>query len=308
MPLDLTARATNNRAASAELAATYSELWGSAQQPIVHLMTSELEAYTKPDGSGQPYRMQQDKIDAISLSIEDIGIMQPIVVRKHNGKYQILSGHHRWAAAQKCGLNSVPCIIHECDNDTAYKIVAESNTRTGEYLPTENAKIFSEYFEKYTGSVADIFEIIAQKFSVSRKTIYRYLNLLKLEKCLQPFVDNKKIPFGQFEKIINSLNTTQQRTLADYIIFYDEKINAKRLNTICELSMENRIITIDDIYEALHPDEHDEEQSEEASESPVETKNMFREIRRIAPRLAELSDAEISDFIINIVIKDQYCY
>lgn len=235
MTMDLLSRASSNRAAATDISTSYSELWGDSQKPITYLLTYELIPYTTPDGCEQPYRIQQEKVDAIALSIEDIGIMQPIVVRKHGSFYQVLSGHHRLAAAKQCGISSIPCIIAECDDETAYKIVAETNTRTGEYLPTENAKIFSEYLSKRTKSAEEVLDIISKKFSVSKKTIYRYVNILELIPPLQECIDKKYIPLGHYEKILATFTINQQHIIYDYISFYNKKLSAKEIKLVMQL-------------------------------------------------------------------------
>ena len=77
------------------------------------------------NGQKQPYKINEAKIQRIMVSINDIGILQPLLVRPiSDNTYQILAGHHRYIAAVRSGLHQVPCEVkRNIDDMTAYKML-----------------------------------------------------------------------------------------------------------------------------------------------------------------------------------------
>src|SRR5574337_416176 len=81
--------------------------------------------------------LREDLVDAISANLTDgFDAAHALIVRPHGDGYQIISGHHRKAAAAKSGIEAVPCWVREMDDETAYMALATSNSQ-GELSPLE---------------------------------------------------------------------------------------------------------------------------------------------------------------------------
>ena len=225
-----------------ELAAEYLDQWQGTAQRIVELDINSIKPYRTPEGKEQPYKIRQSKVERLAISIRDLGVLQPVIVRRKENEYEILAGHHRYYAARLCGLTTIPCQIKDnIDDFTAYMIVAESNTRTDDVLPSENAEIFKTYMDKrgMDNETATLNEI-SEKFGVSNTTVYRYVHLLKLSARLIKMVDNKVIPFGRYEMLLAHLSEEQQNIIADYIEMYDLRtFPGKYINAVCAYCDEN---------------------------------------------------------------------
>lgn len=311
MALDLVARRAaaqnaehSSPAPSSEFAREYTNLWGELRK-IEQIPLSEIRMYQTPEGKSQPYRIQQRKVDRIAVSAKDIGILQAIVVRPISDpefKYEVLAGHHRYLAAKQNDDNSIPAEIREVDSLTAYKIVSESNTRTEEVLPSENAHIFDAYMSMRTSGDEDrTAKEIAQKFGVSEKTIYRYINILKLTPELQSAVDAGIIPIGHFEKLLSALTLHQQMGLWEYIDMYSpKKLSAKHINILCSYAEEASDFIPDELYDLFHPEVVEEELSEEENNSG----NIFRKIKNMFPEVyADANQKDLEDLIIKLLSK-----
>lgn len=267
----------------------------------------EIELFSDENGNKQPDEIQEDKVLAIMASAEDIGILQPCVVRLlSNGRKQMLSGRHRREAAIRLG-QQLPCEIR-CDIDdvTAYKIMAESNPPGREKFPSELGKIYAKYLEMRTsGSEEKTAKEIAAKFSTSEKSVYRYAALLQLPPKLQNAVDFKIIPIGKFERLLNNLTDEQLMALGDYIEHYEiKKLSAKKIDKLVIASSTEQEWSdeyIDAILNALflyeNPDDADKEKKADKSNSD----KLALKIRTTYSETQNLSEDELDELVMNLL-------
>lgn len=210
--------------ANSALTMEYNRLWGGSGKRIELLDPEEIELFKDAKGNAQPDRLQENKVLKIMASAEDVGILQASVVRVlPDGTKQMLAGRHRREAAIRLNLK-LPCeVLHDIDDVTAYKIMAETNTHGEEQFPSEQGMIYSAYLEMRTsGGEEKTVKEIAAKFGVSEKTIYRYIRILDLPGKLQEAIDYKIIPIGKLEELFK-LTPEQQEILGEYIDYYGIK-------------------------------------------------------------------------------------
>lgn len=221
----------------AETANEYNSTWQGNSEKICMIDVDRIKPF-EINGQPQPYKIKEAKIQRIMVSINDIGILQPLLVRPiSENSYQILAGHHRFIAAVRSGLKQLPCEVKKnLDDYTAYKMVAESNTRSDSMLPSEDAKIIKYYMDNRKNDDANrTTKEIAAKFDISPKTIYRYINLLNLIPRLVDKVDEKIIPFGRFDGLANILSIKQQEAVANYIDQYNiKKFSVSDIGCVCD--------------------------------------------------------------------------
>ena len=88
------------------------------------------------------------ELEALIQSVKSKGIAQPLIVRSRmQGEYEIIAGHTRCYAAKKAGLSEVPAILHECSDDEAIELMAETNKQRESWLPSERAKTYALWWE-----------------------------------------------------------------------------------------------------------------------------------------------------------------
>lgn len=205
------------------LAQAYGDVWGSSFEKIESIELGLIQHYQDENGNVQPFHLDEEKVEQIMKSASDIGIITPLILRKcNNGKYQILAGHHRYEAAKRLKLLSAPCVIRNISDEDVVKVVVESNIQRTKILPSEYGKMFSAYM----GMKKEIdmtTKEIAEKFGVSAKTMYRYVNVTKLLFSLQQYVDIGTIQL----KSVDILSTFSEENQTFVLCLIEDKTISK---------------------------------------------------------------------------------
>ncbi len=159
-----------------------------------------------------PYKvLDDDSMNDLTESIQESGILEPITVRplENTDNYEIISGHRRYHAAKKAGLNTVPAFIRAVSRDEAAIMLVDSNLHRERILPSEKAfayKLKAEALNRQgkrsdltSSQVATKLDTAAEIGSVSgesRDTVYRYIRLTNLIPELLDMMDENKIAFS----------------------------------------------------------------------------------------------------------------
>ncbi|WP_164489183.1 ParB/RepB/Spo0J family partition protein [Ruminococcus sp. Marseille-P6503] len=195
----------------------------------------------------QPFKLYHaEKLAELAADIKENGILSPVIVRPFNTKYQILSGHNRTNAGKLAGLNTIPCIIKDCDERTAKLIMVNSNLiQREELLPSERAYAYK--IQKECSSVKSI----ALKESQDRRQIQRYIRLTYLIKPLLEKVDCGEITFvaGVNLSYLSQLN---QQFLTEFIDENEYKVTPK-ISQILKLKCQDFNLTEDFLFSIFNP-------------------------------------------------------
>lgn len=166
----------------------------SAEQ-IVMLPINKLVPY-----EGQPYRpYEPDKLQEFADNISLHGVLEPIIVRPYDGKYQILAGHNRTNAAKLAGLQEIPAFVKEnCSDIEAMSVMTSTNVhQRDEILPSEKAfayKMYIEANEKLGAHNVRTTAKLAEMTTESKRNIQYLVRLTLLIKPLLDMVDAKQLP------------------------------------------------------------------------------------------------------------------
>ncbi len=190
-----------------------------------------------------PFKVLDD--EAMQRTVESVaqyGVLAPLIARpRPEGGYEIISGHRRQHAAELAGLDTLPVIVREMDDDAAILLMVDSNLQRESILPSERAfayKMKLEAIERSVGRpknvgqvVPDYFgkrstEIVAEGTGESYKQVQRYIRLTNLIPELLDLVDEKKISFNPAVEL-SYLDEAQQR---DFLQAMDETQNAPSLS------------------------------------------------------------------------------
>lgn len=178
----------------------------SPEETIKLIRRDQIDAWTDAGGHGQPFRLYpQEKLEELAQNVRENGILNPCIVRPRNGRYQLLAGHNRVAAAGLAGLDEVPCIVKDVDNDTAELYMIDTNLYQREkILPSERAAAYAMKLEIYRrkGRRTDLTgeehvaaaQRVAEEAGDSARSVQRYARLTKLLPELLELVDEGKIP------------------------------------------------------------------------------------------------------------------
>lgn len=211
------------------VADAYNDVLGiKSDNQYVNLPLSLLEEI-----DNQPFPINESKIEQIADSIENVGVIEPIIVVKDGEKYKILSGRHRFRACKKLGKDDIPCYIRDvkADDDIArYIIIATNTDRNNEYKPSIYAKAYAEQLSlmKKLGKKSTV-SAIAEQNGLSRKQIYRYIRLTHLISEMQGFVDNGIISIETAVEF-SFLSIEKQSSLYKYIGNFEKSYMSSLLN------------------------------------------------------------------------------
>lgn len=168
------------------------------------------EIFDFPD---HPFKVRQDEAMMNMMeSIRENGVRQPAIIRPlPDGSYQMLSGHRRKAACTAIGLETIPAVVREMNDDEAIICMVESNHQRENILPSERAFSYKMQLEamKRQGQRSDLTcapvehkstgqkarDIVAEKNGDTREQVRRYVRLTELISPLLEMVDDKRIAF-----------------------------------------------------------------------------------------------------------------
>lgn len=156
----------------------------------------------------------EEKLAELSESIKTYGLLQPILVQKRDGYYEIIAGERRWRAALKAGLKEVPVIIREYTEKEILELSLIENIQREDLNPIEEAKAYKRLMDEFAMSQADV----AGRVSKSRSAVANSMRLLKLEEEVQKMVIDGKISMGHARALLPLEISQEQLALAQKII------------------------------------------------------------------------------------------
>ena len=189
-----------------------------------------------------PFKVLDDEsMQRTVESVEQYGVLSPLIARpRPEGGYEIISGHRRQHAAQLTGLETLPVIVRNMDDDAAVLLMVDSNLQRENILPSERAFAYKMKLEaiKNQGARSDLTSgqiVQKSKLSIERvvedagegyKTVQRFIRLTNLIPELLDMVDEKKIAFNPAVEL-SYLDTNQQR---DFLEAMNDTQNAPSLS------------------------------------------------------------------------------
>lgn len=152
------------------------------------LKVSQIKA--NPDQARKAFK--EEDLKSLAQSIEDHGILQPLLVRKVKDHYQIIAGERRFRAAKLAGLKGVPVLVKDLSEEDAATVSLIENIQREDLNPIEEALAFQEMMKTYQLTQEDL----AKALSKSRSSIANTLRLLKLEEEVQDYLREGKLSFS----------------------------------------------------------------------------------------------------------------
>ena len=195
--------------------------------------------------TNHPFKVLDD--EAMTRTVESIaqyGVLAPLIARpRPEGGYEIISGHRRQHAAQLAGLDTLPVIVRNMDDDAAVLLMVDSNLQRENILPSERAFAYKMKLEalKNQGARSDLTSVqvapklstekIGEEVGMSKDNVKRYIRLTNLIPELLDMVDEKKIAFNPAVEL-SYLDESQQR---DFLEAMEDTQNAPSLSQAQQL-------------------------------------------------------------------------
>jgi len=159
----------------------------------------------------QPRTLFEDEsLDALALSIREVGVLQPIVVRKTAQGFELIAGERRLRAAKLAGLATVPAVIRESDDAESLREALIENIHREDLNPIELAEAFRELLEELGLKQ----ETLAERLGMSRSHIANTIRLLQLPPEVQPLLAEGRIQAGHGRALLTLGDAEAQRSLA----------------------------------------------------------------------------------------------
>lgn len=197
----------------------------SEEREAVEIPIDLIDPYTDSEGRGQPFQMYgEEEMAQMVQSVREMGILTPVLLRPIGGRYQTIAGHNRIEAARQAGLQAIPAVIREYDDNDAAIAVVDTNLRQRQHLlPSERARAYKVMADAIgrkqgqrndlkTGQKQDRAQLIADQSKESKRTVFRYLALNDLTPSLLQKVDVKVLSV-ETAGALTALNEQEQRHL-----------------------------------------------------------------------------------------------
>lgn len=188
------------------------------------IMVPILKVEPNPD---QPRRQfDEDSLQELADSIKQYGILQPLIVKKHEKFYEIIAGERRWRAAKMAGLKEVPVLIRDYAENEIVEIALIENIQREDLNPIEEALAYKRLMEEFSLKQ----DQVAAKVSKSRVAITNSLRLLKLDQRVQNLLSEEMITTGHARALLAIDDPDQQYEIAMKV--FDEKLSVREIEKL----------------------------------------------------------------------------
>jgi ParB family chromosome partitioning protein len=159
--------------------------------------------------------MDEDGMEELALSVEAHGVLQPIICRQRGDGYELVAGERRWRAAQRAGLNVIPCLIQDIDDGTSLEIALIENLQRDGLNELELADGYKALLEDFGLTQ----EQLGKRMGKSRSTVTNTLRLLDLPPEVQQMVREGRLSAGHGRALLGlSGGQEEVRTLAAEVV------------------------------------------------------------------------------------------
>ncbi|HXG31196.1 MAG TPA: ParB/RepB/Spo0J family partition protein [Thermodesulfobacteriota bacterium] len=186
------------------------------------LIPTEKEGYSytlvnvgeiKPNAFQPRKDFDERAIEELASSIQENGILQPLIVRKTEGQYEIIAGERRWRAAQRAGLTRVPVIIKDVSDREALELALVENLQREDLNPIEEATAYEQLIEDFGLT----HEEISKRIGKERSTITNQLRLLKLPDEIKQALIAGEITAGHARAILGIQSSAKAKEILEAI-------------------------------------------------------------------------------------------
>ena len=179
-------------------------------------------ASVKPNQFQPRGQFDEETIAALADSIREVGLLQPVLVRPSGDGYELIAGERRWRAARRVGLQTIPALVRETDDNTALEQALVENLQREELNPLEEAAAYQQLIEDFSLT----HEQVAARVGRSRASITNYLRLLQLPPAIQRGVRERQLSMGHARALLGTPDRAFQEQLAKRIVSEDLSVRA----------------------------------------------------------------------------------
>ena len=201
--------------------------------PVPGARFAELQVASITPNARQPRQIfDQDALDELKASIQEVGFLQPVVVRESgSGAYELVMGERRWRAAQALGLDVIPAIVRDTRDDAMLRDALLENIHRANLNPLEEAAAYQQLLEEFGAT----HEELARRIGRSRPQISNTIRLLNLPGPVQRRVAAGVLSAGHARALLALERSEQQEVLAKRIV--DEGMSVRATEEAVSLAL-----------------------------------------------------------------------
>ena len=258
----------------------------------------------------------EQALKELAVSIKEHGVIQPIIVRKVDNKYEIIAGERRYKASTMAGLNKIPAIVKNYDDKESSKVALIENLQRRDLTPIEEARTYQKILELEDDMTQ---EELAATMGKTQSSVSNKLRLLALPDEIQDALLNEKISERHARCLLNVENANDQVKLLNKVI--DEKLTVRELDKIVKEMKEGPSdgssggatlegpetakeeepspkpsISVGPVIQGFPVVENHEEQKEEVKEDPVPAVPAATEVLESEPAPVEPATFQVTGF------------
>jgi ParB family chromosome partitioning protein len=190
-------------------------LLSTASSPVDNEEVCDIEIDLIRPSQQQPRTsFDEAKLQELAQSIRTSGIIQPLLLRRRGGLFELVAGERRWRAAQLAGLTRIPAIVRNIPDEKLLELALIENIQRQELNPVEEANAYRKLIESLNLTQ----EEVAARVGRDRTFITNYLRILKLPAEIQSFLETEKLSFGHARALLGLSDAHLQRRFAQKIV------------------------------------------------------------------------------------------
>lgn len=182
-------------------------------------------------------RFHEENLDELVESIREHGVIQPLIVRDVDGKYELIAGERRWRASTKLELDEVPVILRDASDRDVLEMALIENLQREDLDPLEEAEAYARLAKDFGLKQ----EEIAQRVGKNRATVSNSIRLLDLDKDVQVLVSQRLLSSGHAKAILGVKTKSEQKLLADLIV--RKKLNVRETEKLVSEQISGKTTT-----------------------------------------------------------------
>ena len=206
-----------------------------------------------PVGAVQPNPRQprtlfaDDAMEALALSIREVGVLQPIVVRKAGSGFELIAGERRLRAARRAGQATIPAVVRQSDDTESLREALIENIHREDLGPIELAEAFRELLEELGLKQ----ESLAERLGVSRSHVANTIRLLQLPSDVQQLLAEGRIQAGHGRALLSLADAEAQKALA--VRAAAGELSVREVEELVRTYIEHPVAKVDKTLKAVPP-------------------------------------------------------
>lgn len=219
---------------------TFEEEIENDGEKVENIKLSEIEP-----NRDQPRRMfDEESLGELADSIKRYGVIQPIIVTKRDNYYQIVAGERRWRASKRAGLDVIPAIVRNNENQRNQEIALIENIQREDLNPIEKARGIKVLMDQYNMNQQQVAEIIGK----SRSSVANTLRILNLDERVINLALEGKLTEGHCRSLLSFEDPDKQYDMALYMINSGDSVREAEKKTKARKNMSKKNAKYEPIY------------------------------------------------------------